>query len=251
MTRTFATVAIYVLFVYGMRGQSPHSAEDRAHLLALAREMRPHWEHMLKAAELIQKTPSIQERERIYCHSQAYAFPLIPQVGTVEEMESNFTQLAAQEQATQAEQVKRQYALQGAREQLAQAYENMQTCIDLFANGWQAFPTNEQEANFVDNMRRALRAIDHPDASLAPSSVDLPTTTPLPDGALAKWEQECRQWQENNLSTLTQLPHGEVTRIMNSAAPQQECGLSAEITDRSGTHRLTFMRPGPRQIIMK
>jgi TonB family protein len=237
MKRTFATVLLlFLLFVHGMRGQAPPSAEDRSHLLAVAREMRPHFEHMLKAAELIQKTPSIQERERIYCHSQVYAFPLIPKLGTFEEVESDYVQFAAHEAATQAEQVKRQYALRAAREQLAQAHENMQTCIDLFANGWQAFPTNGEEANFVDNMRRALRAIDHPDASLAPSSVDLPTATTLPDHdpvivykVEAEKSEEARRakWQGDIDVTLSIDETGKVTNVTVLNSPGM--GMDAKV----------------------
>jgi TonB family protein len=237
MKRTFVAVVIYAAlflpFVHGMRGQTPPSTEDRARLLTAAREMRPHWEHMLKAAELIQKTPSIQERERIYCRSQAYAFPLIPQFGTVEEVESNFTQFAAHEQATQAEQVKRQYVLQAGREQLAQAYENMQTCINLFANGWQTFPTNEDEANFAETMRAALRAVDrgYPDQ---PAIAQPPAKLPDHDPVLlykveAEKSEEARRakWQGDIDVTLNIDETGKVTRVTVLNSPGM--GMSANV----------------------
>lgn len=164
MKRAFATVTYVVLFLlilHRMRGQTPSDS-------------RPHLEHMLKAAELIQKTPSIQERERIYCRSQAAAFPMLLESGTVEELESNYAQFASSEQSTQAEQIKRQYALRVRREQLSQAYVNMQTCIDLFANGWKAFPTNEQEGEFAENLRAEIFAIDHPDKQVPATTQSTP-----------------------------------------------------------------------------
>ncbi len=235
MKRTFTTVAIcvvlFLLVVHGMRGQPTGSSE-----------LRPHLEHMLAAAMLIQKTPSIQQRERIYCRSQVLAFPLLPQLGTVEEVESDYVQFSAREVATQAEQIKRQYALQVKREKLAQAYVNMQTCIDLFANGWKAFPTNEREGEFAEGVRAAIFAIDHPDQPAIATTQVKPSKEsdrePIRVYKIeAEYSEQARRanWQGDIDVTINIDENGKVTRVTVLNSPGM--GMAGKVIQAVGQWR--------------
>jgi len=82
---------------------------------------RQHLTRVLKAIDAIQHASSFAQRARIFCRSQFVAFPMLPWLGSVEDLEANYEEWQRYEPRTQEEEVKRQQMLRPIRERLAQA----------------------------------------------------------------------------------------------------------------------------------
>ena len=115
---------------------------------------RQHLMRVLKSVEAMRTASSFLARARIYCRSQADAFPLLPSVGTVEDLESSYAQLTGQQSRPDP------YVLQVWRERLSDAYRNMNVCQEAITNGWQALPTDEQERQETAEARTRITEID-------------------------------------------------------------------------------------------
>ncbi len=82
--------------------------------------------------------------------------------------------------------------------------------------------------------------------------------------AIETWEEQCKQWQDDNMDNLTRLPHiGKVDRVVSwpgrlrdyerghaheqalngARSDALKCGISAFVTDDKGGHTRNYMRP--------
>jgi len=139
---------------------------------------RQHLTRVLKAIDAIQHTPSFAQRARIFCRSQIVAFPLLPEVGSVEDLEAKYEEWRRYEPTTQEEEIKHQRSRPFLP---TEAYSNMQICIDGFVNGWQAFPTDEQERSEGVKARTRTAEIDQELAHPRSSSTVLDSVEPKPN----------------------------------------------------------------------
>ncbi len=117
---------------------------------------RQHWIRVLKAADDMQHARSYAERIRIFCRSQAIAFPALPWLGSVEDLEVSYAELERNEPPTREQETERQFTLSVWGDRLAQAESNMQWCI----GGWQDVPTDEEERAGAIKARAHIAEID-------------------------------------------------------------------------------------------
>jgi hypothetical protein len=66
----------------------------------------------LKSFEAMRTASSFAAHVRIYCHSQTQAFPLMPSLGTVEDLEVSYNDLLHTEPPTRQQEADRQFKLQ-------------------------------------------------------------------------------------------------------------------------------------------
>jgi hypothetical protein len=126
---------------------------------------RQHLTRVIRAIQAINSASSFAARVRIFCRSQASAFPLLPYLGTAEDLEISYNELLRNEPPTREQELDRQYTLRVWRDRLSQAYENANTCQRAITTGFQAMPTDQQER---DEERRARTRIAEIDRQLAP-----------------------------------------------------------------------------------
>ena len=141
MIRTVLLAALWGLSVAKAQEPAPQ-LKPTIQQLKLERQ---HLTRVLKSVEGMLSAPSFAERARIYCRSQIPAFPLIPSLGTVEELEVSYADLLREEPATREEEMKRQSTLDVWRKRLAMAYENTKTCQGSITTGLQSFPNDDLE----------------------------------------------------------------------------------------------------------
>jgi hypothetical protein len=121
---------------------------------------RDHYIRLLKSVDVMLAAKSFAERARIYCRSQNSAFPLIPDLGNVDDLEASYAELSANEPPTREQEVKRQYKLRMWRDRLTAAYDNAASCEGAATLGLQPLPTVEQEYKIVTISKERLAKID-------------------------------------------------------------------------------------------
>lgn len=121
---------------------------------------RQHLTRVLKSIDAIRKAPSFAARVRIFCRSQAYAFPSLPSLGTVEDLEVSYAELLRSEPATREQEQARQYALQVWSKRLSDARESMNVCRGGFVNYSQKLPTYEEEREVAAQTKNRIAEID-------------------------------------------------------------------------------------------
>jgi hypothetical protein len=99
-------------------------------------------------------TRSFIARVRIACRSQQVAFPLLPNLGTVEDVETFYNQLMEQQSRPDP------YLLQAKRGLLDSAYENMNVCQGEVINYGRKLPTDDEERDIAVRAKARIEEID-------------------------------------------------------------------------------------------
>jgi hypothetical protein len=148
--------------IAGFRLPKP-TVPPRPTIQELNRE-RQYVTRVLESVETMRNASSFAARVRIYCRSQRLAIPMLPLLGTVEDLEISYSStvsgLMRAEPSTREEEVRRQYTLSAWRERLSAAYENANTCEGAITTGFEPLPTKEQENEIAALARTRIAEID-------------------------------------------------------------------------------------------
>jgi hypothetical protein len=115
---------------------------------------KQHLTRVLKSIDLMLNTGPFISRAGIYCRSQVNAFPVLPSIGTVEDLEIDYAAFTQQQSRPDPT------LLQIWTERLIAARNNMNVCQQAIINGYQPLPTAQQQNDEAAKARARIAEID-------------------------------------------------------------------------------------------